>query len=550
MPIARFQMPDGRIARFEVPEGTTPEQAQSMIAESMAQQPEPTAQAMPQAQAAPPAQPQPRSWGQTAFESVTNIPSSAAEFGKGIYQSVRHPVDTAKDLISAAQGGVVNITPQPALDLVNRIDPGNAARREEVSKIGDAVGQFYKNRYGSMEGFKEAVAKDPVGILSDASMVLSGGATLAPKASTLAKILKAGASATNPLEIAGKAVTGAGRGAANLIGGLGTHTGGESVMEAARAGLAGGEQAKTFAENMRGKVPMTDVLDDAKANLEAMGRAKSAEYRAGMANVSNDKSVLSFDGIDKAIADARGAAQYKGQVKNPRAAEVLQNISDEVAKWKNLDPAEYHTPEGLDALKQKIGAMAETIPFEERSAKLVATKIYNSIKSEITKQAPTYADVMKNYSDATEQIREIERALSLGGKASVDTAMRKLQSLTRNNANTNYGNRLDLARQLEEQGGRQIMPALAGQAMSSWTPRGLGNVVGAATLGGAAYNPSLAAFLPLQSPRLVGEAALRTGQLAGMLRRPAQAIGNTGVDPTTLANILSQTGRLSQLNQQ
>lgn len=32
MPIARFQMPDGRVARFEVPEGTTPEQAQSMIA--------------------------------------------------------------------------------------------------------------------------------------------------------------------------------------------------------------------------------------------------------------------------------------------------------------------------------------------------------------------------------------------------------------------------------------------------------------------------------------------------------------------------------------
>lgn len=33
MPIARFEMPDGRIARFEVPEGTTPEQAQTMIAQ-------------------------------------------------------------------------------------------------------------------------------------------------------------------------------------------------------------------------------------------------------------------------------------------------------------------------------------------------------------------------------------------------------------------------------------------------------------------------------------------------------------------------------------
>lgn len=31
MPIARFELPDGRIARFEVPEGTTPEQAQKLM---------------------------------------------------------------------------------------------------------------------------------------------------------------------------------------------------------------------------------------------------------------------------------------------------------------------------------------------------------------------------------------------------------------------------------------------------------------------------------------------------------------------------------------
>lgn len=39
MPVARFQMPDGRIARFEVPDGTTPEQAQAMIAEAVKTQP-------------------------------------------------------------------------------------------------------------------------------------------------------------------------------------------------------------------------------------------------------------------------------------------------------------------------------------------------------------------------------------------------------------------------------------------------------------------------------------------------------------------------------
>lgn len=36
MPVARFEMPDGRVARFEVPEGTTPEQAQTMIAQMLA----------------------------------------------------------------------------------------------------------------------------------------------------------------------------------------------------------------------------------------------------------------------------------------------------------------------------------------------------------------------------------------------------------------------------------------------------------------------------------------------------------------------------------
>lgn len=38
MPVARFQMPDGRIARFEVPDGTTPEQAQAHFENFVSQQ--------------------------------------------------------------------------------------------------------------------------------------------------------------------------------------------------------------------------------------------------------------------------------------------------------------------------------------------------------------------------------------------------------------------------------------------------------------------------------------------------------------------------------
>ncbi len=38
MPIARFQLEDGRIARFDVPEGATPDQAQSQIEQLLASQ--------------------------------------------------------------------------------------------------------------------------------------------------------------------------------------------------------------------------------------------------------------------------------------------------------------------------------------------------------------------------------------------------------------------------------------------------------------------------------------------------------------------------------
>lgn len=49
MPIARFEMPDGRIGRFEVPDGTTPEQAQELIQQEL------SAQSMPEPKAPAPA---------------------------------------------------------------------------------------------------------------------------------------------------------------------------------------------------------------------------------------------------------------------------------------------------------------------------------------------------------------------------------------------------------------------------------------------------------------------------------------------------------------
>lgn len=347
---------------------------------------------------------------------------------------------------------------------------------------------------------------------------VAGGATTGGATASLIDPSETGTGAIvgGALPVAGPIIRAAGRGTANVVGGM-SGAGGESLQQALRAGRVGGDVAETFTKNMRGGADMTEVLDVAKANLATMNQAKQAAYRADMNALKTDKTVLKFDGIDNALRDAVGKVMFKGQVKNEGAANYLQKAQAEIDNWKNLDPAEFHTPEGLDALKQKVGDILESIPFEQKTARSAVGDVYNGIKAEIKKQAPKYADTMKAYQEASELTKEIERALSLGNRASADTSMRKLQSLMRNNANTNYGNRLDLAAQLEAAGGREMMPALAGQQLNSWTPRSIQGLAASspAMIGSYAFGgmPGVIANAALTSPRLAGEAAYGIGRM-------------------------------------
>jgi hypothetical protein len=498
------------------------------------------------------AQPKPeRSWGDVAGSAVQNlIPSTGRVIG-GVAEAVMSPVKTARSLVDLGAGAIQNALPESLVNAIGADKPS----QEMASK----VGQFYKDRYGSMPGFKEALATDPAGVAADAASVLTGGGAVAarvPGMSRLAEGLKRSASAVDPLANvargAGAITRGVGSTAAALLGNT-TGAGSEAIKQAYGAGRAGGSKAAEFSGNMRGNVPMTDVLDAAKADLSVMQKMKSAEYNKNMQSVRGNKEVIDFTGINKSLADAKDKVMYGSQVKNPQAAEALSSMQKEIGDWNKLDPAQYHTPEGMDALKQKIGGIVESIPFEAKTARMVGGDVYNSIKSEITKQAPEYAKTMKDYVAASDQIKEIERALSLGQKSSVDTAMRKLQSLMRNNVNTNYGNRQALARQLEQMGGKDLMPALAGQALNSPTPRGL-QALGATGTGVAAFfNPSVLPLLAAQSPRLAGEAALAAGRVAGAGRAGADALqripGVNKVDPRILANALYQMQQIKEQNQ-
>jgi len=490
---------------------------------------------------APPAPKKPMGYGEMLGQAVVNTPASAGRMVSGLYEAVTSPVQTVSGLMDVAAGGLQNVLPKPVTDFINQFETNPEAAQRAVNTA-NAMGGMYKERYGTLEGIKNTIATDPVGVAGDLSTLLAGGAGLARGASAVAGPGRAGAAisgvadklstasnVTNPINAMVKAP-----GIAyDLVGALTkqglalkTGVGAEPITQAVKAGREGNT---TVLANMREQVPITQVLDDARTNLAQMNLDKQKDYRSGMVNIKNDKSVLDLSGVEAVLKNAENSTGFKqsGIPKDAKAVEVLQKIRDKIDQWKRLDPAEYHTPEGLDYLKQSLWDDFGKLGREEKTAYSVGKQVYDAVKNQISTQAPEYSKVMKNYTDASDQIKEIERALNLGNTASADTAMRKLQSLMRNNVNTNYGQRLELAKQLEAMGGNEIMPALAGQALSSKLPRGLQSAtnVPSAYMAFTAGGPALAALdLAASSPRLVGEAAYKYGQMANALNKAKQPV--------------------------
>lgn len=474
------------------------------------------------------------SWSDVASQAVQNAPHSAYQFGRDIVQPVLHPIDTATNLKDLGLG---------LLDKAGLTNTGHAQNA-------DAVGQFFVNRYGSIDAVKRSLATDPVGVLGDLSMFLTGGETALARAPGLVgkvgEVAGAAGRAIDPLTNAARAVRQTGNAVAEFTG-LTTGVGGAPIRIAQQAGYEGGDAAKAFRDNITGREPAANVVTDARNAVNQMrqerGRIYNDEMRATGA-IGADTTVLDFDKIFQGVADANEVQTYRGrsgmseaQTLDPAAEGVRADMTKAINDWYHLDPEEFHTPEGIDALKRKLGNMRNATP-PGTPERVAANNIYDAVRQTIIDQVPEYARVMEGYADASDQIKEIEKTLSLNPKASVDSALRKLQSTLRDGVNTNYGQRAALADYLTHAGAPQLMEKLAGQALNAWAPRGLARLLPAASL---EFSPALAkaaAVLPMTSPRVVGNVAYATGAA----RRYGQPL-------TYLPRTLRQIGRLNAIEQ-
>ena len=324
--------------------------------------------------------------------------------------------------------------------------------------------------------------------------------------------------------------------------GLSTGAGGDAVGEAFKAGATKNPQ---FLANLRGDVPASDILEAAESGLQTLKNQRRQAYEQGIQTTNKNQVFLNFKPIETTFQDTLKGLTVKGVggVTASRVGEKtlreIDEIKSVVGEWKSKP--ELHTAEGLDALKRRIDDLYDNNMSKE--AKSVLTQTRNQVKNTIVKQDPNYAKTMRDYEQSLGLERELETALGLGDRTSIDSAIRKLQSLTRNNANTSYQYRQQLADTLRKEAGVDLMPALSGQALSSVTPRGLQKLLPSFTAGSAvtgALNLGLEgllplATLPLQSPRLVGEGAY----LAGKASKPVLDLANSGTpEQRRLAKLL------------
>ena len=478
--------------------------------------------------------------------NVQPEPRPLESFMAGATRSAIDPMLAVAQGVTGGRGGVS--------EAVKRLAQESQAYEEAnpASYIGGRVGGAVLPAAGVAKGvgmipsFARAnpyVQGAGVGAVTGAMTPVETGATGPEMYQQMGQNVATGGAIGTAIPVVGRGIQATG-GAIRRGLGVTTGAGEESLAQALRAGREGNE---AFLQNIKGDVSAENVLKQAKDALANMRSARSQEYQKGIQTTKENQVFLNFKPIREAFDETLSTLKSKGigeeaSKVGPDTMKKVNEIKGILNEWQKKPTL--HTAGGLDDLKQRLDDVYSEGMTDQ--AKRILSNTRTAVKNTIVTQDKNYAKTMANYEEALGLEREIERALSLGKKSAADTAIRKLQSLTRNNANTNYGYRMELAKALQEQGGQDLMPALAGQALSSFTPRGLagqGAALGIGAGGALTVNPMALAALPLTSPRLVGMGAYGVGKATSKIPKLSDA------ELRNMARILTTQGVQGAINE-
>ncbi len=464
-----------------------------------------------------------------------NTVKSGANFVGNIGNAILHPIDTVQTLGSIPVGGLQELGGQQTQNTQNF----------------DSFVNYFKNRYGSAQDLGNTVYTDPIGFLADLSTFFTGAGGVIGKVGTVADIADAGRAAEiaaqtglrtmggdiasgNAITRAAQTVKTAGdiinpvtplvsgaRALAPRVADFGTEAlgattgaGGEAVRQAFEAGKQSGKvSGDAFTDALRGKTGGDNLLADSVDALNAIKTARRTEYITDLEKIGNQTDSLDISPVVRTLdtelknfgvkKNADGSLDFSRSSISPigdrPATRDIEQVTELVRKWGTKEGD--RTPIGLDTLKKQLGDFYS----DSSQARAFVTAVKDSVSQILKKQVPRYAEMTKKYEETSNLLTEVKKALSLGGKASADTTIRKLISTMKQNNEF----RNEIIQRLEEYGKSGLQAQAAGLSLSPELARGLIGrgieATGAYAIFNGLLHPATLPLLLASSPRLVGE---------------------------------------------
>ncbi len=316
-----------------------------------------------------------KTWGGFAG----NVGDSAVNMVGGLANTVLHPIDTAKSIVGLGSG------------IIQLAIPGEQGNE----KLAKAVGQFYLDRYGSVDKIKNTIYSDPVGFAMDVSTVLGlgAGATKVAGLGKLSKGLSTASKITDPLSVVGNTGKLLGGGKNKLAGALASES--ENILTRGMGNPMTLKKAKGVSP-----VSMNELFS--KYNLydrspEAFQAGATQANKAGKTLLESAPTSIGTSRIIKLFDDeiAKLSAQAKTSTKAQLAMDELVNRREMFLG--GIQNSDVSTPLMSDATKiydiksSFQGDLPESSfgqPTADIGKNLGVKKAYKTLLSGIEEQAP------------------------------------------------------------------------------------------------------------------------------------------------------------------
>jgi len=261
------------------------------------------------------------------------------------------------------------------------------------------------------------------------------------------------------------------------------------------------------------------LVDTAKESLNSFIQNRNSQFGEGLSKMVASEPINKQTVIDSFAKQVskfggqvdNGAIKFGDTALNSTEQNAVKDVFNTIKTWKNV------TPQGMETLRQRIGNEMSNFKFANNGRdSVVLGGVKQALTNDMKTKIPGYADLLKNYGNATDAAKALSKELSLGGTAKPSTQLSQVMKLFKKDPSV-LANLNEVMGKTEA---NKFLNDVSGSILSDWLPghaagRGIGEatLAGAAHLGGAAISPpAVIAGLASQSPKIVGSGAALVGK--------------------------------------